>query len=170
MGKDKVEKLLHRFDNDELDFKRWIDKITETLDDLSELGLHEEVIPIREILHEALDRKINTPPKELKQYQWEKLLGLKKSEIAKLCIPKEMTFDFALPQKMLDDVANFCKKRGETVHSKREDGTWKPLNSYTYDQILSTTFMIYPKGSFGLMWSACKEIDAIIKGYFYGGK
>lgn len=70
-----------------------------------------------------------------------------KGDIAKVCIPKDITFDYALPQNWLD------------AFSSRPD----VKERFTYNQILSTTFYLYPPGiNFGFAWSAIKEIDDLI--------
>ena len=55
-------------------------------------------------------------------------------------------FDFALPQEWLNSFS-------------------KEAENFTYDEIRSTTFMVYPPStSFGLLFSACTEINDLING------
>lgn len=70
---------------------------------------------------------------------------LTKGMLAVECIPRDVSFDHALPQPWLD------------AFSKN--------SSYSYHFILGTTFMLYSedRNLSGIPWSACKEVDAEIK-------
>lgn len=77
---------------------------------------------------------------------------LTKGDIAKKCIPEDVTFDYALPQEWLD---SFMELVGLTVN-------------YSYNFVLATTFMLYSdERGFrqGIPWSACVEVDQKIKAH-----
>src|SRR6056297_841933 len=67
--------------------------------------------------------------------------GLTKEDIAKQCIPKDITFDYALPQPWLDAFSDY--------------------SSYSYHEILGTTFTLYSddRNIRGFIFSACAEIS-----------
>lgn len=87
----------------------------------------------------------------MKQYSISELesMNVSKGEIFKELTNEGTTFDYALPQNWLDELANYCKKYIPTV---------------TYNMILSTVVWGYGEGDyFGHPITCCKEVERAIQ-------
>lgn len=89
-----------------------------------------------------------------KQFSKAEILSWKtwnKEDLAKMAIPEDVTFDYALPHDWLMDFSNWAALRS---------------TDYAYHFILGTTFMLYSDERgfrYGVPWSACDEINTLIE-------
>lgn len=78
------------------------------------------------------------------------LIGRSKGE---MFAAVESTFDYALPQRYLDELTEYA-----TNHPAQ-------FPTITYHAILSTTVMEYPSGCCGRLLTCCKEVAELIEAY-----
>lgn len=90
------------------------------------------------------------PTKTLKQLQASRVT---KGEMFEALKEQRVTFDYALPQTWLDEIAKFAKSISKTV---------------TYDLIVSTTVWYYRQGgdAFGNALTGCAEVKTMIDYYY----
>jgi len=81
----------------------------------------------------------------MKTISWDEicLKNISKEKLAVLTGIADKTFDYALPQKWLEDFST--------------------RNNISYESVRSTTFYVYDENIFGYPVSGCTEINDIIK-------
>ena len=92
----------------------------------------------------------------LKMLSWYEIIekgDISKRDLAKRCIPEDITFDYALPIQFVDGMKDFFGDR------------------FDYRKFISTSFALYSddRGINCLIWSACTEQNDLIIEFINGG-